>query len=754
MRKLRGKHKSVGSVPLFGNRSLRSVEALEKRVMLAADFEVVNSGNDFWIEANGTNLTINEADAPVGDTFTLRHISQNEVHVRIDFPVDLDGNGKADSNDFIVGVFDLDFYEFQAALAGKNFLGIKVNALAGNDTIDAMRMRHHDDGQLELNGGDGNDLIIGGRRGDKINGGEGDDAIERADNVDVISGGGNAVGSNNPLGLGNDDSVRYGNHSGPAQDNDIPLDDVEYVDGTGFNDVIDLSGNTVPVIIIGGAGNDTLTGGSANDNIDGGAGDDTINGNGGDDTLNGGAGDDTINGGTGNDNISGGVGNDKLYGDEGNDTISGDAGDDELFGGTGNDTLNGGIGEDKLYGESGNDTLNGGDGNDYLNGGADGDVISGGAGNDTSDYDDDGDGVAGVTVDLQLGLGDGGHATGDTYPVFEAGTRAQADGNNDVENIDGTNFADTLRGDVDANRLVGKGGDDIIIGRDGNDYLDGGAGNDKIGNDYRPGAATAENREQFIAGSVGVLNLLNGLRGTLENGNDEIHGGDGDDELRGGADNDTVYGGAGDDIIEGDAWYDTTTPAVSPVTHIASGNDSIYGGTGNDTLYATDSRDWLAITGADPLSVPAAAAVGSDFIDGEAGDDTIRGHIGVDMLFGDMDIVNGGNDSIWGYDGNDQLNGGNGDDYLNGGLGIDLLRGGDTGFDTLEIEATGSGFGAGLVDFIANAGAGPDRFIVTGISSADTIGQLVVESELDNDQWFLGDIFSDFDSGIDILDFV
>jgi Ca2+-binding RTX toxin-like protein len=711
---------------MFANRSLRRVESLEKRLMLAADFEVVNSGNDFWVEARGTDIVFE--DSPLGprtgDIFTLEHISQNEVKITIDFPEDLDNNGFADgtNRDFIVGSFDLDFYEFQAAVAGKNFLGVKVLGYNGDDIIDAMKLRHHDDGQFELNGGDGDDTIIGGRRGDIINAGAGNDDIQRADNVDIIRGGSGI------------DSVIYGNHSGPAQDNDIPDDDVEYVEGTAGNDNINLSNNPDDVTIIGGAGNDTLTGGGGDDDISGGAGNDTINGNGGDDLLNGGAGNDTINGGLGNDDISGGADNDTLSGNEGDDTVNGNAGNDVVNGNAGNDTLRGGDGNDTLDGGLDDDNLNGNDGDDLLIGGAGGDVIRGGAGVDTSDY---ADGGAGVTVDLQVGVADGGDATGDSYPGFEAGTRAQADGNNDVENVDGTDSADTLRGDVDSNRLVGKGGDDNIIGRDGDDTLLGGDGNDLIGNDAR-----ALDREQYIAASVGVIDLT-GLRGTVENGNDTIEGGAGNDTLRGGADVDTIYAGDGDDKVEGDGWWDTTTPAISPVSYIPSSGDSIYGGKGDDYLYASNRNN-----------PNAGGASGVDFIDGEAGNDWIYGHAGEDQLFGDMDLADGGDDHLYGYDGEDELNGGNGIDELVGGNGKDYLFGGDTGNDTFWIEATGTGNSAELEDWIANAGAGPDLFNIYGIATNDTLGQLAIVNELDNDLFVpVVDIVSDFDSAIDQFDF-
>ena len=75
--------------------------------------------------------------------------------------------------------------------------------------------------------------------------------------------------------------------------------------------------------------------------------------------------------------------NDRMYGKEGGDALYGYSGDDTLDGGDGNDRLDGGSGNDVLYGQAGSDGLFGGEGNDVLDGGAGNDILQGGLGDDT-----------------------------------------------------------------------------------------------------------------------------------------------------------------------------------------------------------------------------------------------------------------------------------------------------------------------------------------------------------------------------------
>ncbi|MBX9581092.1 MAG: hypothetical protein K2X87_12355, partial [Gemmataceae bacterium] len=235
------------------------------------------------------------------------------------------------------------------------------------------------------------------------------------------------------------------------------------------NDAVNASALTVPVEVVGGDGNDTVTGGFGNDLLAGGMGNDSIAGGDGDDVIEEGPGSaDTIAGGAGNDtlsfktssagvtfslaradaqpvfadgggthyvtasgvenvagsdfadDLSGGDGDNAIFGGTGRDTIRGGGGNDVIYGGTGtgSDTVGGGAG-DVIYGGTGRDTINGAGGNDLIYGGTGtssdtvgggaGDVIYGGVGSDTirgSGTDDVIYGGTGTSSDTVAGGGD------------------------------------------------------------------------------------------------------------------------------------------------------------------------------------------------------------------------------------------------------------------------------------------------------------------------------------------------------------
>lgn len=93
-------------------------------------------------------------------------------------------------------------------------------------------------------------------------------------------------------------------------------------------------------------------------------------------------------GGKGNDRLGGGAGDDILDGGDGKDTLAGEAGADDLLGGKGKDIIDGEEGDDILDGGAGKDALDGGDGDDELDGGQGRDRVHGRGGRDTFHADD------------------------------------------------------------------------------------------------------------------------------------------------------------------------------------------------------------------------------------------------------------------------------------------------------------------------------------------------------------------------------
>jgi Ca2+-binding RTX toxin-like protein len=267
-------------------------------------------------------------------------------------------------------------------------------------------------GGEQIEGTDGDDVLVGTPRNDVIVARAGNDIVYGREGHDVIDGGG---GIDRLVG-GDGDDVLFG--------------------GAG-ND-----------LIFGGAGNDTLFGGSGNDTIFGGPGKDLIFGNDGDDTgdggedddvLEGGPGKDVLRGGPGHDTIDGGDDDDILSGDDGNDRLLGGAGDDDMCGGDGDDTLEGGAGRNTIHGDSGDDLV-------LLRSGSHCDIISGGEGRDTLDISDL---VFDSTVDLPDGIVmiDGAECA----RIFE------------IENVRGGSGRDRLVADEHTNIMVGGAGNDTFV---------------------------------------------------------------------------------------------------------------------------------------------------------------------------------------------------------------------------------------------------------------------------------------------------
>lgn len=202
--------------------------------------------------------------------------------------------------------------------------GVTVDGGAGNDT---------------LIGGSGNDFLDGSMGLDSLVGGNGDDILRDVQGTTdtLIGGEGNDIlyidqfdlaGGIIAGGAGIDRAVAVTAVTGFM----LASHGVELFSGSAGDDSADATGVATSVTLTGGAGNDTLTGSSWADGIDAGAGNDSLVGGDGNDTLYGGDGVDTLVGGQGNDLLEG---------------ASAFASSDTLIGGAGNDTLNGGGGIDR-----------------------------------------------------------------------------------------------------------------------------------------------------------------------------------------------------------------------------------------------------------------------------------------------------------------------------------------------------------------------------------------------------------------------
>jgi Ca2+-binding RTX toxin-like protein len=361
-------------------------------------------------------------------------------------------------------------------------------------------------------GGEGNDTLRGGAGDDRLEGGAGNDVFWTAaetDGADVYVGGlgtdtmsysgkptvapsTNLVATRVAVGARTNDLVVELEAEAGGSD-----DDGEAGEGDDVRDDVE--------VLLGGAGDDTLTMGTGANTAYGGEGDDTLAGGAGADVLYGEGGDDTFDEGaaaTGGDVFHGGLGHDvldysarsaavtvtadgvaandgamsegddaradveEIVGGDGNDVIAGGAFANVLRGGDGTDTLRGLGGADTLYGDAGNDTLEGGDGDDVFDEGDDangGDSFAGGAGVDAVTYAAR---SASVTVSVD-GVANDGQGESDNV-------------GSDVERLVGGSGDDTLTGGAGHETLEGGPGADTLSGGAGDDILEGGAGTDDL----------------------------------------------------------------------------------------------------------------------------------------------------------------------------------------------------------------------------------------------------------------------------------
>jgi Ca2+-binding RTX toxin-like protein len=290
----------------------------------------------------------------------------------------------------------------------------------GNDRLNAAGVTSTL--SLDAAGGPGDDTLTGGSQNDTLSGGPGDDDLDGGGGTDVLT-----ITEDGQLSITTTQTFGQGTDSFANIEQAV-------LEGGSSNNRLDASLATIPVTLLGRAGNDILLGGSAADVLDGGAGIDfaeifgssivltnasapgtggetlsaleglllialaggsnidasdytdgpvIIIGSSGNDTLKGGSANDLIMAGAGRDSVDGGGGADFITGGRGRDTINGNGGNDSVVGGGGRDLLDGGADSDALFGGNGRDTILGGDGTDFVFGGRGRDSIDGDDGADT-----------------------------------------------------------------------------------------------------------------------------------------------------------------------------------------------------------------------------------------------------------------------------------------------------------------------------------------------------------------------------------
>jgi Ca2+-binding RTX toxin-like protein len=180
-------------------------------------------------------------------------------------------------------------------------------------------------GSDSLFGCGGDDGVVGGRGGDSLRGDAGADRLRGGDGRDRA----NYWERTAPLSV----SIDLEQNDGEIGENDLVAPDVEDVSGGHGDDV--LVGSAVANLLLAGPGSDVVRAGGGNDRIWGG---DWCWGTDGDDRLSGGNGNDVVTGCRGDDVLRGGRGRDWLAGRGDDDTFyTRDGQRDRLYGGQGTD---------------------------------------------------------------------------------------------------------------------------------------------------------------------------------------------------------------------------------------------------------------------------------------------------------------------------------------------------------------------------------------------------------------------------------
>jgi Ca2+-binding RTX toxin-like protein len=449
-------------------------------------------------------------------------------------------------------------------------IGLAIDGGGGNDTIIGSQ------GADRLLGGDGSDTVVGGRGNDTAllgngndtfiwNPGDGSDVVEGQAGTDTLVFNGANIAETMDISA-NGTQARLSRDVGTITMDLNGVENIE-VSALGSADTItvnDLAGTDVKqvsldlsgtigsgqgdgaadkVIVNGTAGDDTVTVASSGASVvvNGLAAKVTLAGTEGaldSLTVNGAGGNDTINAsglkaGQVNLTIIGGAGDDKITGSQGDDTVIGGQGNDTALLGAGNDTFvwNPGDASDTVNGQAGDDTL----------------LFKGAAIDESIDISANGGhakltrNVATVTMDL------------DNLETIDV----QALGGADTITVSDLSAIDVDKVNIDLGGADGASDTVVLNATNGDDAItivnnNGVVTVSGLGEDIT--ISNFEASDRIVINGLGGDDVItaNGLTGMLLTAN----GDDGDDILIGSVGNDTLAGGAGDDVLIGGAGID------------------------------------------------------------------------------------------------------------------------------------------------------------------------------------------------------
>jgi Ca2+-binding RTX toxin-like protein len=426
--------RNVGNIAM----DLNDVETLEVNALGGIDIFTIN-------DLAGTNLT-----SVIADLAATGGVGDAQADV-----VSMNGTAADDLITATLPAGDLLVTGLAASVLVDGFETIdtvRIQGLAGEDVIDAAAVGAGGP-LLVLDGGVGHDILLGGAGGDHLIGGDDDDVLLGNGGADVLEGN---AGDNILIQDGGNVGTGIVTIFGDALDNTITIS--RDAAGVILHNGVPLAGatiaNTSLIRIFGRDGNDTLTISEVNGALPA-----TV-----------------LVGGAGNDTLSGGSGADMLFGGSNDDALIGRGGADLLFGGSGNDTLTGGDADDQAFGQGDNDRMvwNPGDDTDLNEGGVGVDTVEVNGGNGAEVFTTTANGTR-VRFDRL-----------DPAPFsIDIGTSenlvVNANGGNDSFSATGNLAAliqITVDGGAGEDTLLGSNGADVLIGGDNNDFIDGQQGND------------------------------------------------------------------------------------------------------------------------------------------------------------------------------------------------------------------------------------------------------------------------------------